>query len=367
MFTIFNFAEKTIPILLSISSVLFLCSSCSQIKNNSSNHEAPSFSPEVEVIEIGKNSFTDKLKATGTLESPQSTELTSEIAGKIIYLNIPEGQFVKEGHILAKVNNTTNQAEIEVAKAKLENAQTNYNRMKSLKEEGAISQQALDNTQEVVRVAEGEFNRVNAVSSMTLILAPFSGVPSIRKISLGQYIDPGDPIVRISQIDPIYLLFSLPEQYISEVMVGQEVSFNLDNKEYKAKVTVVDPYIDPNTRTVQIKATARNPRMELLPGRFASISLSIKNIKDAILIPTEALIQEGEKKQVALVSKDNVVAFQEVSIGTWNKDFILISSGLMTGDTVITSGHQKVFPGSKVITKTYNPIHNKILDKEILE
>ncbi len=362
----FKIIEKALPVLLSISSVLFLCS-CSQIKNNSSSNKAHSFSAEVEVIEIGKDSFTNKLKATGSLESPQSTELTSEIAGKIIYLNIPEGQFVNEGHTLARVNNTTNQAEIEVAKAKLENAQTNHNRMKSLKEEGAVSQQTLDNTLEVLRVAEGELNRVNAVSSMTVITAPFSGVPSIRKISLGQYIDPGDPIVRISQIDPIYLLFSLPEQYIAEVMLGQEVAFNIDNKEYKAKVTVVDPYIDPNTRTVQIKATTRNPKMELLPGRFASISLNINSIKDAILIPTEALIQEGEKKQVALVSKDNVVIFQEVSISNWDKDSILVSSGLMAGDIVITSGHQKVFPGSKVTPKPYNPIHNKILDKEILE
>lgn len=362
----FKVIEKTFPALLLISSILFLCS-CSQIPNNSSTNKASSFFTEVEVIEIGEKSFTNKLQATGTLESPQSTELTSEIAGKIIYLNIPEGRFINEGHILAKINNTTNEAEIEVAKAKLENAQTNYNRMKSLKEEGAISQQTLDNTLEILRVSEGELNRVNAVSSMTIITAPFSGIPSIRKISLGEYIDPGDPIVRISQIDPIYLLFSLPEKYVSEVMVGQEVSFNIDNKEYKAKVIVVDPYIDPNTRTVQIKATARNPKMELLPGRFASVSLNIKSIKDAILIPTEALIQEGEKKQVALVSKDNVVTFQEVSIANWDKDSILISSGLMAGDMVITSGHQKVFPGSKVSTKPYNPIHNKILDKEILE
>ena len=324
---------------------------------------------EVEVIKVEESNLTKQLKATGTLESPQSTELTSEIAGKIIYLNIPEGQLVNKGHVLAKVNDITNQAEIEVAKAKLENAQTNYNRMKSLREEGAISQQNLDNTLEVLRIAEGESNRIKSIHSMTEVIAPFSGALSIRKISLGKYIDPGDPIVRISQTDPLYLIFSLPEQYISQLKVDQSVLFTVSNseKEYLAKVIVIDPYIDPNTRSVQIKAIVQNPQRELLPGRFANISLEVSNIPNAISIPEEALIQEGNKKQVAIVLQDNTVTLKEVSVSKWDKDSVLISDGLMAHDVIITSGHQKVRSGSKVIPKPFNSIHSQILSKEIPE
>lgn len=352
---------------MSVSCLYFFLYGCTRIEHKAFSKGA-SFAPiEVEVVKIEESNETKQLKVTGTLESPQTTELTSEIAGKIIYLNIPEGQIVNRGHVLAKVNDVTNKAEIEVAKAKLENAQTNYDRMKSLKERGAISQQSLDNTFEVLRVAEGELNRVNSIYSMTEIVAPFAGALSIRKISLGRYIDPGDPIVRISQIDPLYLIFNLPEQYISQVKIGQTVKFAVSGsqKEYIGKVTVIDPYIDPSTRSVQIKATVQNLKKELLPGRFANASLEISNIQNAILVPEEALIQEGEKRQVAVVLQNNAVIFKEVTVSRWGEGSVLISGGLMVGDVVITSGQQKIRSGNKVIPKPFNTIHNQILDKEI--
>ncbi len=345
---------------------LILCGCSSQ---NMANRHNMNFPVEVEVIKITENTLARELKATGTLESPQTTELTSEVAGKIIFLDIPEGQSVKSGHVLAKVNNTTNQAEIEVAKAKLENAKTNFNRIKSLKDEGAVSQQSLDNSSETLHVAEGEFNRVSSVYSMTDITAPFSGSLSIRKISLGQYIDPGDSIVRISQLDPLYLIFNLPEQYVSDAKIGQNIKFKISNstKEYSGKVSVIDPYIDPSTRSVQIKATIQNSKRELLPGQFANIALQVSNIKNAISIPEEALIQDGNKKQVVVVTEDNKAIFKDVTVSRWDKDLVLISDGLMINDVIITAGHQKVRPGSQVIPKPFNDIHNPMLEKQTQE
>ena len=367
MLHLFKKSKNVLLLLINFYLCCVICA-CTKIEHNAFSKRPDFSSPsEVEVVKIEASNIKKELKATGTLESPQSTELTSEIAGKIIYLNIPEGKPVGSGHVLARVNDITNKAEIEVAKAKLENAQTNYNRMKSLREKGAISQQSLDNTLEILRISEGEFNRVSSINSMTEIVAPFSGVLSIRKISLGQYIDPGDPIVRISQINPLYLIVNLPEQYVSQVKTDQNIKFTVSNslKEFTAKVIVIDPYIDPNTRSVQIKAIVQNPKRELLPGRFANVSLETSGIPNAISIPEEALIQEGSKKQVAVVSKDNTVIFKEVTVSKWDRDSIVISDGLMIGDVVITSGHQKVHPGSKVTPKLFNTIHNPILDKEV--
>ena len=367
----FSFLKKLKNLLVYIF-CLYLCfffCACTRIEQKAAPNK--SFFPpsEVEVIKVKESNLIKKLKTTGSLESPQTTELTSEVAGKIIYLNVPEGQFVSRGHVLAKVNDVTNKAEIEVAKAKLDNAQTNYNRMKSLREKGAISEQSLDNVFEILRVAEGEFNRVNSIYSMTEIVAPFGGALSIRKISLGQYIDPGDPIIRISQIDPIYLIFTLPEQYISQIKINQSVKFTISGstKEYLGKVIVIDPYIDPATRSVQIKATSQNPKRELLPGRFADVSLEVSSISNAISIPQEALIQDSDKKQVAVVLENNIVALKEVTVSNWDKGTVLISSGLMAGDVVITSGHQKIRSGSKVIPKPFSLIHNPILGKQIKE
>ncbi len=343
--------------------IFFIClsilfsSSCSKLNPSFMGGKKQFPQIEVEVIKVEKSSLVKRLQATGALESPQTTELTSEIAGKIIYLNIPEGELVSEGHVLARVNNTTNKAEIEVAKAKFDNANTNYNRMKTLKEQGAISQQSLDNTLEDFSVAKGEFERVGSIYSMTQIIAPFSGVLSIKKISLGQYIDPGDPIVRISQINPIYLVFNLPEQYVSQVKLGQNVRFEISglSKEYFAKINVIDPYIDPDTRSVKIRATVQNPKRELLPGGFANVSLEISSIPDAISIPEEALIQSGDKKQVVVVQDDNTTLIKDVTVSEWGKGSVIVSSGLMVGDVVIILGNKKLRPESKVLQNHFTP------------
>ena len=333
------------------------------------NHMNDMPSAEVETIKISSAPKIKIIESVGELISPQTTEVTSENMGKIIYLNIPEGKEVSRGHVLARIDNSTTLADIKTAKAKLQNAQGNFKRMQALKNEGAISQQVLDNALEVLQTAEGESEKAESVEMKTAILAPYSGLLSFRKVSLGAFIDSGDPVVRISQADPLHLLFSLPEQYVSQIKIGQNVKFMLGNTsgDLSAKITVIDPYIDPNTRSVQIKAVVPNPKRELLPGRFANVSLEVENIKDAILIPEESLIQEGSKKQVAVLSGDNTVAFKEVTVSEWDKDSVLISEGLMDGDVIITSGHQKIHPGSKVTPKEFNSIHNKILDKQIPE
>lgn len=321
---------------------------------------------EVEVFEVKPQTEKRYLNATGTLESPQTTELTSETDGKIIYLNIPEGKTVTKGSVLARINDSSVLAEIKINEAKLKNAQENYNRMKSLREKGAISQQTLDNALEVLEVAEGESEYTASNQTMTTVEAPFSGILSLRKVSLGEYIQAGDLIVRISQIDPLHLIFSIPEQSANEIHENQEIKFTVNNssKEYTGKVSAIDPYIDPQTRFINIKAVVPNQNKELLPGKFASVKIETHKTDNAISVPQEALIEEGNKKQIAIADAENMVLFKEVIVDQWNNGSITISKGLMAGDKVITSGYQKVQPGFTVIPKSYSPIHNKILDKE---
>ena len=358
--------------ILSNKSVLMFCVSLFSLiftacglKPQSHMHDMPPI--EVETTKISSSQKIKTIEAVGELVSPQTTEVTSENMGKIVYLNIPEGQEVSVGHLLAKIDDSTPLADIKVAKAKSQNARENFKRMETLKNEGAISQQAFDNAIEVLQTAEGELEKAESVETKTSIVAPYTGLLSFRKVSLGAFIDSGDPIVRISQVDPLNLIFSLPEKYISEIKVGQNIKFMVTNSpiEHLAKIIVIDPYVDPDTRFVQVKANVTNPRKELLPGRFANINLEISPVPNVILIPQEALMQDGLKKQVAIVTEENTVFFKEVIVSEWEKDTVLISSGLMDGDVVITSGHQKVRQGSKVIPKSFSTIHNPILEKQI--
>ncbi len=353
-------------IILFILTIPFIFSGCAFKGMNGpwGGHKMPPI--EVETIKIKPSNQSKYLKAVGSLESPQSTELTSENAGKIIYLNIPEGRVVSKGHVLAQIEDSTLRAATDVAKAKLKNAEENYNRMKILKNEGAVSQQILDNALEKFDSAKGETDLATSGQAKSVIHAPYVGALSLKKVSLGAYIDPGDVIVRISQIDPLNLIFSLPEQYVSQIKVDQNIKFIVSDssENYQAKISVIDPYIDPNTRAVSIKAIVKNPKQELLPGRFADVFLEIANIENAISIPQEALIQEGNTKKIAIVTEKNTVILKEVTTTDWEEGTVLVSDGLMAGDVVITSGHQKVQEGSMVIPKPYIPIHNKQLDQK---
>ena len=352
----------------SVTLIVFLISGCSLIKKPGGFFGPREMLPlEVETIKIKPENKSKYLKAVGSLESPQTTELTSENMGKIIYLNIPEGKIVSKGNVIARLEDSTLQADVNIAKAKLKNAEEYFNRMKKLKDEGAVSQQTLDNAIERFESIKGEVESTLSKQTKSIIVAPFTGALSLKQVSLGAYIDPGDVVVRISQIDPLNLIFSFPEQYTSEIKVGQNVRFMVSNSEesYSGKVTVIDPYIDPDTRTVKVKAIVNNSDKVLLPGCFANVFLEVGSIQGAISVPQEALIQEGNVKKIALVTKTKTVKLKEVNVGLWEDNSVLITKGLMTGDIVITSGHQKVQEGSKVIPKPYVPIHNKQLDKEI--
>lgn len=341
-------------------------SACVNTSQTPLNKSFNSFPVKVEVLEVKPENNRNILTATGTLESPRTTELTSETSGKIVYLSIPEGKLVNKGHLLAKINDSTILAEKKISEGKLKNAKENFERMKALREKGAISQQTLDNTLEVLNTAEGEYDRSVSSRQMTDVVAPFSGVLSIKKVSEGTFIEPGDAIVRISQIDPLHLIFSLPEKYTQEIKEGQNIKFKItgSEKEYTAKVIVIDPYINPDTRSIQVKGIVSNPNKELLPGRFASVKLEVNSLDNIISIPQESLIQEGNKKQVAIVNKDNLISFREVIVTSWEKDSVIISEGLKEGDIIVTSGHQKLKSGMKVITKPYQPIYNQQLIKE---
>ena len=353
-----------------IALILFtFTSGCSNQATDKGNKVSNSndFSVPVETIQVNAAPFTQYIEAVGTLESPETTELTSENKGKVAYLNIPEGEVVPKGHILAKVDDSTSSAEIKIAKAKLKNVDENYKRMKSLQEQGAVSKQTLDNALEELESAEGELERVESIQEKTTITAPFEGVLSFKNVSTGAFIDPGDVIVRISQINPLDLIFSLPEKYSSSIKPGQHLDFSLSDendtsKIYSARVSTIDPYIDKETRSLKIKASVDNTNKKLLPGRFTTIKLAFKKVDKAIFIPQQALIQEGDTKKVFLVKEDNTVDLQTVKSGQWTKDSVEILSGLQSGDVIVTAGHQKLNAGTKIDSKPHNKIYNMNLD-----
>jgi len=309
------------------------------------------------------------ISAVGGLESPHTTQVTADRGGKIVFLDIPEGQGVQKGHVLARIDPDEAQAAVDVAHARYQNAQVTLERLKKLPLK-ARSQQALDDAQAAVRAIKGELDQVQTILSKTTISAPFTGRLGLRQVSLGAYLEPGDAVVRITQMRPLHLIFSLPQHHVSKLENGQTIQGVAGNcaSRFTATVSVIDPFLNPETRSVTVQAIVPNEDGSLLPGMATALRLEVADIPDSLSVPLEAIIRQGTRRLVYTVqNRENeqagdIVATRQVILGQFALQHVEILSGLKPGDTVVVAGHQKLRPGAVVQPAPYEPVANPNLE-----
>ena len=294
---------------------------------------------QVEGIVVKAIDFENNLDITGTIEANESVALRSEVSGLVTKINFQEGSNVSKGQLLVKINDRDIQAQLQEARTKERLSATNENRSKQLLQKGAISQEEYDTSLADLQSLKSQAQLIRAQLAKTSIYAPFSGKIGLRSISTGEYLTPTTTIANLASINPVKISFSIPEKYNQQIKTGAEISFTTDglNKTYTAKVFAIEPGINAQTRTLQIKALTPNLGGELLPGAFAKIKLALNTAKDAILIPNEAIIPVLKGKTV-FVSKDGKAQQVDVEAGTRTEDKIVITKGLKVGDTVLTTG-----------------------------
>lgn len=294
---------------------------------------------QVNGIVVKTGDFNNDLEVTGTLEANESVELHSEVSGLVTSINFKEGSNVTKGSLLVKINDRDIQAQLQDALTKQKLSATNENRSKQLLEKGAISQEEYDTSLANLQSLKAQTQLIRAQLAKTSIFAPFSGKIGLRSISEGVYLTPAAIIANLSSISPLKISFSVPEKYMGQIKAGSEVFFTTDgySKSFTGKVFAIEPGINTQTRTLQIKALVPNPNQELLPGSFAKIKLALTTSKDAILIPNEAIIPVLKGKTV-FISKNGKARQVDVEAGTRTAENIVITSGLKVGDTVLTTG-----------------------------
>lgn len=343
--------------LLTTLCLLALLSACETTSGAPTPVERPPTPVQTIVLEPAEIPST--LSAVGSLVSPQTTELSTEIGGKIVSLNIPEGKRIKKGHVLARIDYEQAQAAVVIAQARATNAQKTLERLKKLSSR-ARSQQALDDARAELDSAAGQVADATSVLRKTTLAAPFSGVLGLKLVSLGAYLDPGTPIVRLTQINPLHLIFTLPQRYVLQLKTGQTVRSAVGDcaQTFSAVISVIDPYIDPATRSVQIQAVVPNTEGTLLPGMAAAVRVEIENIPNALLVPEEAIIRQGTKRLVYTVGPEQTVTPTEIRLGQFFMNRVQIEHGVSAGDSIVVAGHQKLGPGAKVAPQPYEPIAN---------
>ena len=174
-------------------------------------------------------------------------------------------------------------------------------------------------------------------------------------MSEGSYITNSTVMARLQNLSSIKVDFSIPERYFASVKTGDELEFKIsgNSKLFKAKVYAIEPRIDPATRTLQIRAICNSAYKELIPGAFANVELSLKEIDDAMLIPTVSVVPELKGQKVYLY-KSGVSVPQNVELGIREETRVQIISGLSKGDTVLTSGILQIRPKSKIKISEFN-------------
>ncbi|MGE6220240.1 efflux RND transporter periplasmic adaptor subunit [Nubsella zeaxanthinifaciens] len=306
----------------------------------------------VDGIVVNSTDFASNLEITGSIEANEAVTLRSEVAGLVTGIYFKEGSNVSKGATLVKINDRDIQAQLKEALTKQNLSATNENRAKQLLEKGAISQEEYDTSLAELQTLKSQAQLIRAQLAKTTIIAPFSGKVGLRNISVGEYLTPNTTIANLLSTNPVKITFSVPEKYVSQIKTNSNISFNIDgsNKNYSGKVFAIEPGINEQTRTLQIKALAPNANGELVPGSFAKIKLPLTTIKDAILIPTEAVIPVLEGK-VVYVSRGGKAQQVPVETSTRTAEQILVLSGLKVGDTVLTTGAMALKPDAEVKVK----------------
>lgn len=304
-------------------------------------------------IVVHTQTFEDNLSFSGSIEANEQVEIRSEVSGIVEGIYFQEGSNVTQGQVLFKVNDIELRAQLNQAKTKENLASENERRAKLLLQKEAISQEEYDIASADYRSAKAQTQLISSQIAKTSVKAPFSGKIGLRSISPGTYITPSILVAKLVNIGKLKITFSVPEKYANQVKINSNLTFTVSgsSKKYIAKIYAIEPGVEIATRTLQVRAIAENTDGKLLPGTFANVELPLDIIKDAIVVPTEAIIpvQNGKKVFISNFGKAKEVM---VETTTRTDESILVFSGLKAGDTLVTSGVMSLKDDDLIKVKT---------------
>lgn len=304
----------------------------------------------VEAAAAVATTSTEDLRAIGTLQSDESVQITSEIAGRITHIPLFEGAPVTAGDVMVQLDSALANAEVADAQARFNLAQGNLGRANSLAVSGNVTERARDEASTNAETTRAALELAKVRLDKHTIRAPFNGIAGIRKVSPGAYVEAGDAIVNLEKIDTLKIDFKLPERFLPQVRTGQTVELTVDalpDRTFTGTIYAIDPHIDINGRALSIRARLDNPDLVLRPGLFARIRVKGQVKRNVLVVPEAAIVPRGEDKIVYLV-RDGQAVEVKVTLGSRRTGMVEILDGLSADAMVVTAGQQKLKNGSPV-------------------
>ncbi|WP_166142191.1 efflux RND transporter periplasmic adaptor subunit [Methylosinus sp. RM1] len=322
----------------------------------------------VSVTTAGFQEWRSKLTAVGTFRAVNGADLSLEASGIVEKIHFQSGQQVEAGQLLLELRKDTDIARLAALKASAELAGVNLRRDQAQLKIHAASQASVDTDLANLKSAEAEVAQQEAVIAQKTLRAPFGGRLGIRGVDLGQYIGAGSVIVTLQALDPIYLDFTLPQQALNGIEVGQSIDAGVDafpGKKFTGKIVAINSKVDQASRNVQVRASLANADHKLTPGMFAQIDIATGNPERLITLPQTAIVYAPFGNSVFLVQKSAAaddkgagLSAQQafVRLGATRGDEVAVLEGVTEGATVVTAGQVKLRNGSPLkISDTPQP------------
>ena len=332
-----------------------------------------SFTPPPEAVTtvLAKDaSWPTTMTVVGSMEAVHGVTVSADLPGTVSEIHFDSGRMIQKGEILAELDTRQERAQLAAMEAQRDLAKVNHARYLQLMNEGVISRQDYDKAMADDRQAEANVNEIKATIDRKTIRAPFSGVLGIRQANLGQYLAAGQAIVPLQSLDPIYVNFSVPQQVLGQVRVGQTIHFTSDSmpgKTFTGRVNAINSVIDAATRNIEIQATVNNPGAKLRPGMFTQVEVGVGGNAAVIPLPASAINYAPFGDSVYIVEQVKGpdgksyqgVRQQFVKVQGSRGDQVGVVAGIKPGEQIVTSGVFKLRNGAAVaVNNTVQPGDN---------
>jgi membrane fusion protein (multidrug efflux system) len=322
----------------------------------------PNAATPVEVVVLRPTTVKENLQAVGSLRSNESVILRPEVAGRIAAIGFKDGQLVRKGQMLVALDASLNEAEVAQARAEYDLAMSNLKRSEDLASRKFISSSAQDTAASNAQVAEARLKLAQARLLKMRIVAPFDGAVGIRNVSPGDYVKDGTDLVNVEDVRVLKVDFRLPERNFSQISVGQTVEVVADalpGERWQGQIEAINPKIDANGRSLEIRARLDNTSGKLRPGMFVRVRVIVGERPNALLVPEESIVPQGEEFYVFKVV-DGMARRVPVKIGVRRDAMVEVLQGLAAGDQVVTAGMRlsrdgqpvKILSGTEILQGT---------------
>ncbi|MBW2091863.1 MAG: efflux RND transporter periplasmic adaptor subunit [Deltaproteobacteria bacterium] len=352
-----------LPVLLVISLVMAFMAGCNpgeswiqdqtDKRSKGSAGEAGSNMVKVSIIAITPTPIRDVQVLPGEMKPWQDVLVSASIGGEVEWIGPHEGETVKKGEMLVKINVSALKASLDRAKAAYELADKVYQRLKRLHERQIITQESLDKASTERTLAQGTLKQIKVEYEKGFVHAPITGRINKLFVDAGEFVGPGAPILELVNVRRLKVEVNVPEMDVRYLKVGQKVMVRVDafqNRIMEGTISFVAYKADPATRTFRVSVAVENSESAVRAGMIARVAFIRRQIPDALIVPLSALVDKNGERLI-FVEEDGVARARTVTIGVIEKDRVQITRGLRAGDHLIVSGHQKLEEGMRVLVQ----------------